>query len=106
MAWFPPVTFIVGTIVTHSILNIYLRNDVDIFALHVHDSVGPVGENTLGPLVSMTFIDAAVPGTPALGVGTHTRVFTTATLLGLRSGSVAGSAARYISNTTHTHGGF
>lgn len=107
MAWFPPVTFLVGQVVLHDstvgniyALNTYLRNNLNDLALHDHSGAG-----VLGSLVSITFIDAAVPGTPSVGNGTHTRIYTTGTAIGLRSGSVAGSAARIISNTTHTHGG-
>lgn len=107
MVWFPPITFVVGGMVAAGSgiaqLNVYLRNNVDILALHVHNGIPGSGGGTLGPLVSVTFIDAAVPGTPDIGVGTHTRVYTTGTAIGFRSGSVAGSAAKIISNTTHTH---
>lgn len=99
MVWTAVIIFQVGTMVTHSTLNIYLRDNLNELVLHTHSGGSGSGTSAIGNLTFFTLIDAAVPGTPS---GTLTYLASSATALLMRSGA---AAARVISDSTHTHGG-
>jgi hypothetical protein len=98
MAWTAPIVYVVGTMVTHATLNAHLRDNLKELGLHRHSGGSGSGSAALGSLTMVTFIDAAAPAAPGAGL---TRVFSTGTTVGIRSG--AAGAALIISNSTHTH---
>ena|SRR3990167_2091309 len=108
MGWTFPITYVVGGMVPHTTLNIYLRDNLNKLALHNHgDKDNPQlgnGSNWLDAN-EITFIAAAIPGAP----GTNddfddlTVLFATGTVMGIRTGLTG--TARFLSDSTHTHGG-
>ena len=79
MVWTAPRTWASGEVVTAAALNTDLRDDLNELTLHKHAGGSGSGSATLGNLVTVDFIDAAVPAAPG---GTLTRVFSSATLFG------------------------
>ena len=68
-----------GEIPTAAQLNTDIRDNLNELALHSHMGGSGSGTAALGNLVSITYIDAAIPAAPG---GTLTRTFTTATNFG------------------------
>jgi hypothetical protein len=97
MAWTAPRTWADGTAVTEDHLNIDLRDNSNELAVHSHGGGSGSGAATLGNLTMVTMVDAAAPAAPG---GTLSRLFSSGTILGIRSAS---GAARIFSVVTHDH---
>ncbi len=97
MAWTAPRTWVADEIVTASILNSALRDNLLELDLHAHGGGSGSGTAALGNLVSFTMIDAAAVAAPG---GTLSVVFTSGTQAFIRSG---GGAARNLTDINHEH---
>ena len=76
MGWTAPLTWTVGVLVTHTLLNLHLKENLDVLSSHGHAGTGGGGSRTLGNLIKTTYADAAAPAAPAAGL---TSLFAVAT---------------------------
>lgn len=97
-AWTKPRIWQVGEQANATLLNTHVRDNFEKLDQHGHGSGSGSGARELGPLVYITFVDAAAPGAPG---GTLTAIFSTTSTLGYRPGT---GAAVYLIAETHTHG--
>ena len=109
MAYTLPITYVVGSMVTHVTLNTFLRDNLNNWVTHDHDNVANFpsdGTRRLANIIRVTLM-----GTPGSAPATDdadevtTRIFATGTTVGIWSGSLVAGTVRILSNSTHTHGG-
>ena len=98
MVWSSPESWVAGQMVTAALLNLNVRDNLEELDLHSHSGGSGSGTAAIGNLVTMTFIDGALPGAPG---GTLSILASSATNLYIRSG---GGASRQITVPGHTHG--
>lgn len=105
MAWTTPTIWVTAGMANATAgsaydLNAQLRDNLLELGTHSHMGGSGSGTAAVGNIIYVTLIGAATPSAPG---GTLTTWFSTATLLGYRSGT---NAAVILANSTHTHAGF
>jgi len=100
MAWTAPRTWVDGEVVTASIMNSALRDDLLALSVHAHDGTAGEGDDELSGVDSVNFDEIGTPSAP----GASKLIFYTKTSSGklyYRAG--AAGAETEISDSIHTH---
>ncbi len=68
MAWTTPRTWVTGEVVTASLLNLHLRDQLLALDQHAHGGAGGAGNDIIGNLTRATFTDGGDPSAPGAGL--------------------------------------
>ena len=99
MAWTAPRTWTAGELVTHTLLNTHLKNNMLILDTHAHDDTSGGGDSTLGDLVKATFTDATAPSAPGAN---KTAIYAVSTQPHYRAGGAGADVELADANDLHT----
>ena len=98
MAWTAPRTWAVGEMVTHTLLNTHIKDNLLALSTHAHSGAAGAGSTTRGNLVKATYTDASAPSAPGSGL---TVLYAVSGRMHMRAGSSGADTPIQIATDLH-----